>query len=386
MDLASPADLPSFTFVGKKPPVLLEAFFDAGGTRLILRFNTEATNRAGMNGVAPCRMVLTNVTASVLRGAGGSVSMCFWQDDSTLIALLSSTTSASRYMEVSVRGDVLWPQGYLGSCEGNASLCMRATTLPIDQFFPCDSRFTDARELCVVPQSFVQAPLILSSCSGTAVTLDASRSEGGGVRPLSYIWSANPRTCDNYLPISAVLKAAGSVSSIKLPGSALDGGQGFEIRLRVVNFLGARSTWTTVKLTRAPMPVPLVAIQAPPLLTFPRIATVSIEAEASIASCFAAADGSASILFSWSHVGSSGNTSAAPPVLDERSSQQRDLVQPPPPHASRLLHARPLPLPSYVLLQPSPAPYSPCTPSLLPLVRCYQAPVWRPASATSCEL
>ena len=48
------ASTPAFTFVGMKPPVLLEAYFDPEGTRLITRFDSQPTNRAGMNGLDLC--------------------------------------------------------------------------------------------------------------------------------------------------------------------------------------------------------------------------------------------------------------------------------------------------------------------------------------------
>ena len=52
-------------------------------------------------------------------------------------------------------------------------------------------------------QMEIQAPNEIDSCPGTSFTLDASRSTGGGVRPLEYIWSASPRTCDNYYGVHA---------------------------------------------------------------------------------------------------------------------------------------------------------------------------------------
>jgi hypothetical protein len=85
------------------------------------------------------------------------------------------------------------------------------------------------------------------------------------VRPLTFSWSASPRTCDNYYPVSAALLSAGSVDTITLGGAELDGGAHFKLYLAVSNFLGASSSSFELILTRAAMPLPSISIQAPPL-------------------------------------------------------------------------------------------------------------------------
>ena len=174
--------------------------------------------------------------------------------------------------------------------------------MTVDASLPCDRRATTVRELCVMPTALIQAPNEIDSCPGASVVLDASRSSGGGVRPLTYRWSAMPRSSDNYYQIAAKLSEGGSVSTIQLGGKELDGGHDFRLSLMVYNFLGASSPPFALTIRRAATPVPVVFIQAPPLLTFPSTAKVTLEASATIATCFMSND--SSVEFTWAHVAS----------------------------------------------------------------------------------
>ena len=146
------------------------------------------------------------------------------------------------------------------------------------------------RELCVEPTAVIQAPTELGSCQGSQLQLDGSRSTGGGVRPLVYSWAAPPRSCDNYYEVAAALTSAGSMPSVVLPASALNGGSSFTITLTVTTFLGRVSAPFHLTITRAPLPVPsLVVLAAPlPLLTFPASSGVTLEAQASVHGCMCA--------------------------------------------------------------------------------------------------
>lgn len=177
----------------------------------------------------PCTTVLDDATAAQLRGSAESDALCDWLDDSSLFALLSSSTAAAASMAVTLRPNVLWPRGYTGSCAGAHSKCAPAQTLAVDDLFPCDMATTPERELCVEPTAVIQAPMELGSCAGSGLLLDGSRSAGGGVRPLAYSWSAPPRSCDNYYDVTAALSMAGSVPTVTLPADALDGGSSFTI-------------------------------------------------------------------------------------------------------------------------------------------------------------
>lgn len=227
--IANESALPHFTFEGLHPPSLVDVYFDTEGTMLVARFDSQPTNRGGMNGLMPCRAVMDEVTVARLQGSGESDVLCDWLDGSSLVAFLSMSTAAAAGMTVSLKAHVLWPQNYGGSCTDAHTKCAPAQHLTVDALFPCDQYMTAERELCAKPVATIQAPTELGSCPGSTLLLDASRSTGGGVRPLSYAWTALPRSCDNYYQVSAVLKSAGSSPSVLLPAWALDGGSSYTV-------------------------------------------------------------------------------------------------------------------------------------------------------------
>ena len=156
--------------------------------------------------------------------------MCDWLDDSTLAALLSASTAAAPGMRVGLRPNVLWPLAYTGpgckdvSSTADGTMCAAAQALTVDSLFPCDRAETEEREQCIMPTAIIQAPTELSSCANARLILDASRSTGGGVQPLKYTWSAQPRTCDQYYQVSSALAAAvgdGSKAFVMMLDAAL---------------------------------------------------------------------------------------------------------------------------------------------------------------------
>ena len=323
---AGESELPRFHFEGLHAPALVEVYFPPEGTKLVVRFDAQPTNRAGMNGLSDCSAVFDDFTTVQLRG-GGDAALCDWYDDSTLFVQLNMFTGAVGGMTVTLRPDAVWPKSWVhpGSCAGLDSMCASGSfTVDID--FPCARVGAAERDICIKPTALIQAPTEIDSCPGSTLVLDASRSSGGGIRPLTYSWTANPRTCDNYYEISATLIAAGSSDIVTL-GPELEGGSSFVIIVTATNFLGASSVPYTITINRASRPVPSVSIQAPPLLTFPESEAVALNANAKIADCFVAGNrSSAKIAYFWSHVASAGNSSAAPLALDERSRYQRDLL------------------------------------------------------------
>ena len=119
------------------------------------------------------------------------------------------------------------------------SKCALSQSVTVDVDYPCDVATTSERELCAQPTALIQAPTQIDSCPGTGLTLDASRSSGGGVRRLTYSWSAPPRSCDNYYAVAAKLASSPpSASSVQLTALELDGGRAFDLMLVVTNFLG----------------------------------------------------------------------------------------------------------------------------------------------------
>ena len=242
--LATIEEVPKFAFVGLHPPALLEAFFTQDATTLVIRFDTQPTNRGGMNGVEPCTAVLDDATSAQLKGTAMAEADCYWTDDSTLVARLTAESLATGGMTIGLRPRVLWPKlwVYPGSCDLADSMCATGggavgSSIAVDPDFPCDtSQTAAARELCVVPSALIQAPNQIDSCPGTSVSLDATRSSGGGVRPLAYSWSAHPRTSDNYYQIAAKMAASGTdISVLNLGSAELDGGSAFNLMLVVTS-------------------------------------------------------------------------------------------------------------------------------------------------------
>ena len=322
-----------FAFTGLHAPALVDAHFDEGGTMLLIRFDDQPTNRGGMNGVGACASVLDDDTSALLQGTSPVPAECYWTDDTTLIAQLTMHSMATGGMRVGLKPGTLWPLAwtYPGSCDVPGSKCTPAgSSLVVDADFPCDQRETSTRELCPPPTAFVQAPVQIDSCKGTSLTLDGTRSSGGGVRSLAFSWIALPRSCDNAAEIAALLATdQGTAATVTLGGEQLDGGQRFEVQLVVTNFLGVASAPYVVVVTRAAIPVPSVSINAPSLLVFPASGSVRLAASASIAPCFLPSDGSgAYIAFTWTHVDRDGEASGsvAPLTLDPKSRTQRDLL------------------------------------------------------------
>ena len=150
----------------------------------------------------------------------------------------------------------------------------------------------------------------LSSCKGADLSLDGSRSSGGGVKKLSYNWRAHPTKCDNYVAVQAALDAQGDVPTVHLDGTALDGGSAFVFLLVVSNFLGEVSEEATFEVDRAALPIPAVLIDAPPLLVVRRAAGAALRAAGSLPACL----GVPQILYEWNNT-AADDADGAPSAL-----------------------------------------------------------------------
>ena len=113
------------------------------------------------------------------------------------------------------------------------------------------------------------------------------------MRPLTYAW-IQPSDHDSYQLAAKLVSVGGGAERVELTGAELDGGGTFDLVLVVTTFLGVASAPCSSTVTRAALPVPAISVQAPPLLVFPRSATVTLEARAAIAACFMAANTSSS--------------------------------------------------------------------------------------------
>lgn len=128
-------------------------------------------------------------------------------------------------MSITLRRDTIWPKSWSfpGSCAVTGSLCASGAgaTITVNRDFPCDQVSTTSIELCIQPVALIQGAARLSSCPGTGLQIDGSRSTGSGIKPLTFAWSANPTTTDNYPAVQAALLSLGGASKISLPGSAV---------------------------------------------------------------------------------------------------------------------------------------------------------------------
>ena len=355
----------SFYYVGLSPPRLATVFFATDGSRLFARFDGPDTNRAGMIGDDDCDLIFDDETSRRLRGSGDVPVRCGWEDDTTVIAFLTSFTNASIDMRVGSRPNVIWPRewAYPGRCDLPGSMCALETSIAINSAFPCDDGFTTRREECEKPVALVQAPSTLSSCSeGTSLTLDGSISTGGGIKALQFDWRALPAECDNYVPIRERLLSLGDVQRVTLrPLEELAGGSTYAFRLVVTSFLGLSSEAYLMTIQRAENPVPTVTILSPPLLHAKPGFTVSLVCEAIIASCFETDSAiGRGVTFQWIA------DSTTPLALDPISSKRRSLMvrappdAPGPPPRAAASCASPAP-------QPRPPRSSPARPPEAPL-------------------
>ena len=295
-----------FSFVGLHKPALVEVYFPPEATTLVIQFDEQPSNRANMKGVSPCSMVLAPDTVAVLQGSASAEPNCFWPDDTKLVAYLTMFTNAGPGIVVNIKPNVLWPKTWKyppEGCNGPNTMCAgagEAVTMTVDPFFPCDRLATIEREPCVQPVSLIQAPDKISSCPGTALSLDGTRSSGGGIKPLVYTWAAHPTKSDNYYQISSSMVGQGSVEKAAL-STELDGGRTYVFLLYVTNFLGSVSANYEISILRDSMPIPTISIEAPPLFTFRASSKVALQAKATLASCFSSGSGT-KINFVWTLV------------------------------------------------------------------------------------
>ena len=192
-----------FIFEGLHVPAIVETYFPSDAKSLVIRFDNQATNRGGMNGRLPCSIVLSQATVATLKGTSPSDTLCEFIDDFTLMVYLDLYTSAAPGMTVTLNPNVVWPKAwaYPGTCAVPKSMCAGALSSIVSSNYPCDKRDTDEIEACVKPVALIQAPVKISSCPGTSVTLEGSRSTGGGIKPLTFQWASNPTKSDNFYEI-----------------------------------------------------------------------------------------------------------------------------------------------------------------------------------------
>ena len=214
----------------------MDAYFSIDATRLIMKFDSQPTNQAGLGGLGrvSCDLLLDEATSAVLRGSSSLYPDCIWTADE-VVAFLTIHTDAAPGMRVGFKPDTIWPAGwsYPGSCAGQGSKCntVVSSQISIHSFFPCDIRHTPSIEACVIPTASIRAPASIRSCSSASLTLrvDGLSIGGGGVKPLRFTWGADPISCDNFYLIQAKLDEhnTAQATTVTLDGSLLAGGETF---------------------------------------------------------------------------------------------------------------------------------------------------------------
>ncbi|KAL3928713.1 MAG: hypothetical protein SGPRY_002275 [Prymnesium sp.] len=237
-----------FEFRGFHRPQLVDAYFSSDATRLIMKFDPQPTNQAGLGGLGrvSCDLLLDETTSDVLRGSASLFPDCIWTADA-VVALLTVHTAAAPGLRVGFKPATIWPAGwsYPGSCAGQGSKCNTAASsqISIQSFFPCDMRDTPIIEACMIPTASIRAPDFISSCSNASLTLRVDDlSSSSSIKPLRFTWGPDPISCDNFYPIQAKLdeQNAAQATTITLDGSLLAGGQTFVFWLQELQLIEKR--------------------------------------------------------------------------------------------------------------------------------------------------
>ena len=140
-----------FRFFGLYQPNVVDVYFPPEATSLIIQFDDQPTNRAGMSGLAECSLLLEASTIAILQGSDPESPKCFWTDDSTVTVFLTTYTYAAPGMNVQIRSSVLWPKlwaqgGLPEPCKLENNLCNLNLEMTVDKYFPCNLRATPERE------------------------------------------------------------------------------------------------------------------------------------------------------------------------------------------------------------------------------------------------
>ena len=246
------------TYTRQHAPQLVDAYLTTDKLNVILSFDVQPTDRAGMLGFGPCAIVLDDNTISRLTiNRVDDVPMCGWTDDSTLVLYLSAAMPPMPGFTFTTRAGAVKPKVAAGNEYGITN-----DRSPLIFTIPATIA-TPSRANSVHPGSR-HSSAVAASCSGTSLKLEDAFPQGR-LLPLVYRWSAVPRDCDKYWSVSN-----GSMhlvmASVQLLADELTGKEYFTFRLTVTDFLGASSTVVTHTVTRASEAVPTLLIDAPPLV------------------------------------------------------------------------------------------------------------------------
>ena len=234
----APSNGVEFSCIGLHKPALEHAHFPVAATSIVVRFDPQPTNRAGMNGLGPCATVLSDGTVATLRGASASDVLCDWRDDVTVEIFLSMFTDAAPGAQICVRAGALWPALYAGGCAADGHKCADEHCVAISEIYPCDDGLGAAgasRTECPTPTASIVGPSEISSCPDAKISLDGARSGGGGIKPLRFLWAPD-RLSDNVLQIREALAPSYVAADTVGLQAELVGGAFFKVLLKVRSF------------------------------------------------------------------------------------------------------------------------------------------------------
>ena len=333
-----------FYFLGLHKPALIFAYFlEPQADRLVLRFDGQVTDRAGMNGPEDCSKILSASTVAQVFGydtpATERPNDCEWLDDATVVVYLTLYTSAAPGMDVCLKSAIA-PAIYPEACgcpwdpsdgpECAEDFCNAEECVTVSDLYPCDDGLSDVKAECPTPEPEIKSPDIIGECPDAPLALDGSASRGGGIVPLTFYWGAD-RFSDNARRIKNAFAAAGTVARVTL-SSSLNDGFDFRFMLKVCNFLRRCSDIIYRDVPRAPLPIPVITINSPdnPLRLRADGSRFQLPAKAILASCFNGT--SNKVDFSWSSPTvlalscRDSVTAPAPLLLGEEAAQKRVLA------------------------------------------------------------
>lgn len=193
------------------------------------------------NQPAGCPLAAATVALLVESATDASFATCAWRDASTLVAYLTSTSTAGPGSALSLAAGAVWPEGWAGRCADDADACSgTAEPFLLPTVALCNDILTTAAEECLQPLATIAGPSVLLLCPGVGLSLTGEYTTAEGSlspRPPTYQWGV-ARGSDNYGPISAHLAAHSSAELLDLGAELLDGGDHFEITLQAAGVAG----------------------------------------------------------------------------------------------------------------------------------------------------
>lgn len=178
-------------------PELVDAYYSSDLSTLVLVFDKQPTNRAGMVGMEDCSLVFDIATLHRLQSADLSrVLWCGWRDSSTLLIYLNPSTAVEAGLHLRLRPKVIRPAAAtnvfydIGFCAAASQVellhgtrCLHASAfaisseeleITVNKNHPCDMQSTTLIEACNRPVAVIQAPKRISNCTAAEIILDVS--------------------------------------------------------------------------------------------------------------------------------------------------------------------------------------------------------------------